>query len=258
MDRWVLITGASQGIGYEFTKLFAADAYNLVLLARDGPRLQQVADELTARHHVKTKVFVKDLALPGAGREVFDDLERDGIPISVLVNNAGFGIQGPFAAVDLQRELSLIQVDVAAVVELARLFVGPMLTRREGRILNVASTAAFQPGPYMALYYASKAFVYSFSCALAEELAGTGVTVTTLCPGLTRSQFHPRAGLKRHDILTMEADRVARIGYQALKNGKPIVVAGWLNKITSSAAKALPTRLTAKVAGRINAPATGI
>ncbi|MDB6109329.1 MAG: short-chain dehydrogenase/reductase [Pedosphaera sp.] len=252
MKKWALITGASQGIGYEFAKLFAADGYNLAILARDQPRLQQVADELRARHGVTVKVLTKDLAVPGAAKEIFNELEREQFPISILVNNAGFGFKGAFAELALQGELDLIQVNMTALVELTRLFLTPMLARREGRILNVASIAAFQPGPFMSLYYASKAFVYSFSCALADEVAGTGVTVTVLCPGLTHSQFHARAGLTRKHGLFMNADEVARDGYHALMKGKPVIVSGFMNKLGANIAKALPTRLTTRLAGKMN------
>ncbi|MDB6016731.1 MAG: short-chain dehydrogenase/reductase [Pedosphaera sp.] len=253
MKKQALITGASQGIGYEFAKLFAADKYDLVLVARDEARLGEVARELGRLYGVKAKVLSKDLALPGAAREIFDELEREEINVSALVNNAGFGVQGAFVEVALERHRALMEVNMNALVELTRLFLPQMLAQGEGRILNVASTAAFQPGPFAALYYASKAFVYSFSCALAEELTGSGVTVTTLCPGMTRSQFHARAGLKRADgLLMMDADAVAKIGYRALMRGKPIVIAGWLNKVGASVAKALPTPWTAKVAGRLN------
>ena len=253
IGKWALITGASQGIGYELTLLFAKDGYDLVLVARDRARLDEVAKEVQAKSGSQVKVLVKDLAVAGAAREIFEELDRDRIPISILVNNAGFGFQGRFAEHELQRDRDLIQVNITALVELTRLFLANMLQRREGRILNVASTAAFQPGPFMAMYYASKAFVYSFSCALSQELAGTGVTVTTLCPGLTQSQFHARAGLKRRGgILMMDADRVARIGYKALMRGKPIVIAGWLNNMTCTYSKASPTWLTARVAGWLN------
>jgi short-subunit dehydrogenase len=251
--KWALITGASQGIGYEFTRLFAKDGYNLVLVARDRTRLDEVASESRADSGAIVKVLVKDLAVPGAAREIFDELDVERIPVSILVNNAGFGFQGRFAEHEVQRDRDLIQVNITALVELTRLFLPQMLARHEGRILNVASTAAFQPGPFLAMYYASKAFVYSFSCALSQELAGTGVTVTTFCPGLTKSQFHARAGLKRRGgILMMDADRVARIGYKALMRGKPMVIAGWLNNMMCTYSKASPTWLTARVAGWLN------
>jgi uncharacterized protein len=251
--QWVLITGASQGIGYEFAKLFAADGWQMVILARDESRLRQVADELSARHGVTVKPVVKDLSHATAAQEIFDQLQREQIEISILVNNAGFGVKGPFAEVELQRHLDLLQTNVASLVQLTHLFVKPMLARRAGRILNVASVAAFLPGPFMAMYYASKAFVNSFSCALAEELAGTGVTVTSLCPGVTTSQFHARAGIQRDSMPhRMTAEQVAKIGFRALMAGKPIVVTGWFNKLGVSFCKLLPTRLVTPIAAKAN------
>jgi len=253
MNKWVLITGASQGIGYEFAKLFAADGYHLVLVARDQPRLAQIAADLTARHRVTIKVIARDLASATAAQEIADELQREQIPVSILVNNAGFGVQGPFAEVDLQRHVDLIQVNITSLVQLTHLLLKPMLARREGRILNVASVVAFLPGPFMAMYYASKAFVHSFSCALAQEVAGSGVMVTALYPGLTRTQFQARARLKRAEgFAMMEADEVARIGYRALMRGKPMVVAGWFNRIGVGLFKVMPSGLMARVAGKIN------
>ncbi len=253
MKKWVLITGASQGIGLEFAKIFAAEGYHLVLLARDEARLSQIADELSARHGVTAKVMAKDLSSASAAREIFDELQRGQIPISILINNAGFGHQGAFTEIDLQRHVDLIQVNVTSLVQLTHLFLKPMLARREGRILNVASTAAFVPGPFLQTYYASKAFVQSFSYALANELEGSGVTVTSLCPGLTRSQFQARAGLKRSQtFFMMESDTVARIGYRALMTGKPMVIAGWMNKFTIALARNAPRRWVASVVKQMN------
>jgi short-subunit dehydrogenase len=254
MSKWVLITGASQGIGHEFAILFAEQDYDLVLVARDKAKLEQVAGELRTRFRGQVKVLVKDLGEDAAAQEIFDELQRENIFISILVNNAGFGFQGAFASLDLQGHRHLMHVNMTALVELTHLFLAPMLSRREGRILNVSSIAAFQPGPFMNLYYASKAFVYSFSCALSEELKGTGVTATVLCPGLTKSEFHKRASLKRpkNSRLMMAADEVARIGYRALMRGKSVVIAGWFNKAGAGIAKALPSRLTSKVTGAVN------
>jgi short-subunit dehydrogenase len=255
MKDWVLITGASQGIGYEFTKLFAADGYPLVLLARDESRLKQIADELSAKHSTKIKVLPHDLSLPAAADEIFAELQREKIHVGILVNNAGFGFQGAFVDLDMQKQSDLVQVNITALAQLTHLFVKPMLARREGRILNVASTAAFMPGPFMAMYYASKAFVHSFSQALAEELAGSGVTVTTVCPGLTRSQFQARAGLKRTEgFPMMEADEVARIGYRGLLRGKRLVVTGWINRLVVGISGILPVRWMTWGAGRLNRP----
>jgi len=248
----VLITGASTGIGYELAKLFAADGWHLVLVARNEARLQQVAAELRAAHRIDVKVLAKDLAVPTALAEIFEAL-RD-TPITALVNNAGFGWQGPFARGEIKVSLDMMRVNMDALVQLTHLFVQPMLARGAGRILNVASTAAFQPGPFTDIYYASKAFVYSFSVALAEELAGTGVTVTTLCPGATRTEFHDRAGMQRslRWLPLMEADEVARIGYRGLMRGKRIVIPGTMNRIAAALSKCLPARFTAKMVRGIN------
>jgi hypothetical protein len=255
MKDWVLITGASQGIGYEFTKLFAADGYPLVLVARDEARLKQIADELPARDGIKVKVLPRDLSLPTAADKIFAELQREQIHVGILVNNAGFGFQGAFVDLDMRKQSDLAQVNITALAQLTHLFVKPMLARREGRILNVASTAAFMPGPFMAMYYASKAFVQSFSQALAEELAGSGVTVTTVCPGLTRSQFQARAGLKRTEgFPMMEADQVARIGYRGLMRGKRLVVTGWINRLVVGISGVIPLRWMTWGAGRLNRP----
>jgi short-subunit dehydrogenase len=163
MNKWALITGASTGLGREFAKLFAADGWNVALTARDKARLDSLAAELQSQYRVSTQVLPADLAVPGAPGEIFDRLRAT--PISALVNNAGFGQQGAFAR--LSSHAATIQVNVTALVELTHLFLTPMVERREGRILNVASVATFQPGPFLTIYYASKAFVYSFSCGLA-------------------------------------------------------------------------------------------
>jgi short-subunit dehydrogenase len=244
MIDWVLITGASSGIGLELAKCFAADQFNLILTARNEARLNRVADELRAQHGIQTKVIAKDLALPGAAQEIFDAL-RD-TPVSILVNNAGFGLHGLFAKIDLREQTDLLQVNMTALVQLTHLFLQPMLASNRGRIMNVASTAAFQPGPTINVYFASKAFVYSFSYALAEELTGTNVTVTTLCPGTTRTEFFARGnfGPVRGRYM-MDAAKVARIGYRGLMNGKRVVIPGLLNKLAAAISKRMPDRVTA-------------
>jgi short-subunit dehydrogenase len=173
--------------------------------------------------------------------------------VSILINNAGFGVYGLFAETDLTRELEMLQVNMASLVQLTKLFLQPMLDRREGRILNVASTASFQPVPRLSLYSASKAFVLSFSCALAVELKGAGVTVTTLCPGGTQTEFQKRAGMEHSSALPpMTARSVAEIGYEAMLKGKPLVVAGWKNKFMVAVSKRAPTMWSARVAGKLN------
>jgi len=251
MNEWALITGASSGIGCELARLFAADHFNLALVARSESRLSQLAAELRAGHGVQVKVLVKDLSLPAAPREIFGLLE--GTPISVLVNNAGIGLYGDFAQTDLQRSRDIMQVNMEALVQLTHLFVQPMLARRTGKILNVASTAAFQPGPSVNVYYATKAFVYSFTYALAAELQGTGVTVTALCPGATFTEFFNRANMGvKSGWRVMSAGKVAEIGYRGLMKGKRVVIPGTFNRIASALAKRAPVRLTAGVVRRLH------
>jgi uncharacterized protein len=252
MNEWALITGASAGIGLELARLFAADHFNVILVSRNRPRLEQLASELQAKHGISAKVFAKDLSSLAAPEELFDAL-RD-TPVSVLVNNAGFGWRGRFTQGEISRSLEMMHVNMDALVRLTHLFAQPMLARRQGRILNVASTAAFQPGPLTAIYFATKAFVFSFSVALGQELEATGVTVTTFCPGGTETEFFARAGMgdARPRMYLMKADKVARIGYRACLKGKPIVIAGALNKVSSSLARRAPVRLTARIVKWMN------
>ena len=251
MEKWALITGASAGIGRELAELFAADHVNLALLARDEARLNELAAALRSRHRIDTLVLAQDLARAGAAADVFRAVGAR--PIWALVNNAGFGAYGAFAGSDLRRQTDLLQVNMTALVELTHLFVQPMLARREGRVLNVASTAAFQPGPKVSVYYASKAFVYSFSYALADELEGTGVKVTTLCPGTTRTEFFERAGFSmKRPWPMMDARAVAEAGYHGLMKGSRVVIPGLANKIASFLAKRAPARLTSGVVKRIH------
>jgi len=251
MKDFALITGATAGIGYELAKLFAADQFNLVLVARDEARLKNVATELRNGHNIEAVVLPKDLSDSSAPREIFEALHDT--PVSVLVNNAGFGSQGAFGDEKLDLSLKMMHVNMSALVQLTHLFLQPMLKRRQGRILNVASTAAFQPGPFTNVYYATKAFVFSFSVGLAEELAGTGTTITTLCPGYTRTEFHERANIKRSARLKMMSPQaVARAGYQGLMAGKIIVIPGGMNRIRSIIARALPAPFTAKIVRRMN------
>jgi short-subunit dehydrogenase len=255
MQTWVLITGASEGIGRELAKLFAANKFNLTLVARNEERLKQLAAELKSQHGVAVKILAKDLSVPSAPVEIFEAVREP--PIGILVNNAGFGWQGAFAESEeekSEKSVNMIQVNVLALVQLCHLFLKPMLAARQGRILNVASTAAFQPGPFTNIYYASKAFVFSFSVALAEELRGSGVSVTTLCPGPTETQFQGRAKMKRAPKMLgmMSAEAVARAGYEGCMKGKGIVIPGLTNKMTSAISRRLPPHFTARMVRRIN------
>src|SRR5581483_11195724 len=192
--KTALVTGASSGIGMEFARLLARDGYHVFLVARSEEPLKVMAREIGS-----ATVLVADLASPDAPRHVFDSAG----PVDILINNAGFGLSGAFAETDLGRELEMIQVNIAALTALTKLFLKPMIERRSGRIVNVASTAAFQPGPLMAVYYATKAYVLSFSEAVADELRGSGVTVTALCPGPTATGFAERAGMTRSRLFTL-------------------------------------------------------
>ena len=248
-----LITGASAGLGAELAKLCAAAGYDVVLVARSAPRLAELAASLAAAHGITARPLVSDLSDPAAPTELFAQMSAT--PLDILINNAGFAVQGPFAQTDWGKETKLLQVSVAAVAHLAKLFLPGMLQRRSGRILNVASTAAFVPGPFMAIYYASKAFVLSFSEALANEVQGTGVTVTALCPGPTRTEFAETAGVAGSGLFsgpTMSAVDVAREGYDAMMAGKPSVIAGARNRWMMRGARLVPRSWVAAQTRKLN------
>lgn len=251
-----LVTGASAGIGAELARVLAGREWDLVLTARRERRLRALADELREGYGADARVAPADLSLPGDREALHARLAADGVRVDALVNNAGFATHGPFARSDPAAELDQIEVNVAAVTHLTRLFVEGMLERGDGAILNVASTAAFQPGPLMAVYYAGKAYVLSFSEALAEELAGTGVTVTALCPGPVRTEFQERAGMEGvrlfRDALTMDAARVARIGVRGMERGRRIVVPGILNRLGAWATRLAPRWVQTKVVKLVN------
>lgn len=244
-----LITGASNGIGYEFAKLFARDRYDLVLVARSGENLSRVAAELQSLVSVKTVAL--DLASPPAPKFLFEQLQRDGISVDVLVNNAGFGAFGEFALMDEKEILGQINLNVAALTELTRLFLPAMIGRRSGRIMNVASTAGFQPGPLMAVYYATKAYVISFSEAIANEVQKTGVTVTCFCPGATHTGFAKRAGNDQSRLFkrlgAMGADRVALDGYRAMMAGRTLAISGAQNWLVAQSTRFAPRKVVTAI-----------
>jgi hypothetical protein len=251
-----IITGASSGIGRELAKCFAASGSRLALIARSGAALQSLAEELRKQHRSDARVFTIDLARPEAAVQVLEQLQIAGFKADVLVNNAAFGAQGAFATLPLDRQLKMLQLNVVTLTHLTRLLLPGMIERRRGGILNVASTAAFQAGPGMAIYYASKAYVLSFSEALAEELAGTGVTTTVLCPGPTDTNFTTAAGMGASRLFrmsAMSAESVARIGYAAFRQGRVVAVAGLRNRVLAGAVRFVPRALARKLAGRWNA-----
>ncbi|MBT2690961.1 SDR family oxidoreductase [Bacillus sp. ISL-47] len=247
MAKTALITGATSGLGLEFVKLFAKDGFNLVLVARNEQKLMEVKE---AFNHIEVTIISKDLSVPGAAREVYDEIGKRNISIDVLVNNAGFGLMGNFDELDLQKQINMIQLNITALTELTCYFLPAMKERNSGRILNVASTAAFQPGPLMAVYYATKAYVLSFSEALVEELSDYAITVTTLCPGATKTNFGSVASVEGTKMFSrsMPADVVAKLGYEGLMSGKRVLITGGINKIGALSAKFLPRSVAAKVA----------
>lgn len=245
-----LVTGASGGIGEELARLFAAGGHDLVLVARGEERLRRLAGELETKHNVAAHVLASDLSRPEAPREIFDALAGEGVGVDALVNNAGFGSYGLFAETDLGRELELLQVNVVALTHLTKLFLPGMIARRRGYVCNVASTAAFQPGPLMAVYYASKAYVLSLSEALANECGGTGVRVSALCPGPTETGFVAAAGMQESKLFdrgAMSAREVAEAGYRGLFEGKTVVIPGLRNSLLARTVGLFPRTLVTRV-----------
>ena len=257
MADTVLITGASAGIGRDLARLFAADRNPVILVARRAEALRALATELRERHGVEATVLAADLADPGAPHQIFTQLESAGVTVDVVVNNAGFGLNGPVATLPLERQLEMIQVNVTALTALTRLFLPGMLQRNRGGVLNVASTAAFQPGPLMAVYYATKAYVESFTEALAEEVSGTALRVSCLCPGPTATEFAEAAAMTGTNLFrgnTMTSAEVARIGYDGWRDGKVLVVAGLSNKLGMALVRAAPRSTVRRMVKRLNSP----
>jgi short-subunit dehydrogenase len=246
----VLITGASSGIGLELAKCFAADGCELILTARNTEALETLAKELRQAHKIQVRVLTADLSLPEAPKRIFAELSAQKINVDVLVNNAGFGAHGAFAGLSLPRQLEMLQVNITALTELTGLFLLGMIERRRGGILNVASVAGFVPGPNMAVYYATKAFVLSFTEALAEELAGSGLLVSALCPGPTTTNFGNVArGQKVRPVKTpkMSAVAVAEYGHRAFRKGKVVAVPGIANFLMIVLIRIFPRWLARKV-----------
>ena len=250
-----LVTGASMGLGAEFARVFASEGYDLVLTARSGDRLATLKKEVENLHGITAHVLVADLADPRAPVAIHDHLQRAGIDIDVLVNNAGFGMYGKFHESKLQTELEMVQVNIVALMHLTKLFVRDMVTRRRGRIVNVASTAAFQAGPLQAVYYASKAFVLSFSEAIGNELKGTGVTVTALCPGPTPTGFQERANVGKlrglRLMMRVSPEAVVRAGYNGMNRGRPVVIPGGMNNVHVFLLRLFPRRLITSVVRKV-------
>ncbi len=244
---WALVTGASSGIGLELARVLAREGWDMVLTARRKDALDALAVELRSAEVRRVLVLPGDLARPGEVDRLLARLDEEGVKVEILVNNAGFGDYGPVVAGEAHRFRDMIQVNVTALTQLCRGVLPGMVARGGGRILNVASTAAFQPGPLMAVYYATKAYVLSFSEALREELRDSGVTVTTLCPGPTRSGFQSEAGIEASPLVQRlplpSSRKVAEYGVRALLRGKGIAVEGWLNRLQVASLRLLPRKL---------------
>ncbi len=256
MEKYTLITGASGGIGWELARQFAAGGHPLILVARSEARLQQKQAQLQAEYAVPVVVMAQDLTLPNAARELFNRTVEAGLSVDILVNNAGFGDFVSFIDADWERQQDMVTLNVTALMQLTHCFARAMREMGGGRVLNVASLAAMAAGPYMATYYATKAFVLSFSQAMTEELAEYGITVTALCPGPTESNFEVAANLKSgnlfHALPVETAEKVARRGYRAVMKGKAVQFCGITVHVMSFASRLTPRWLNRKTTKRIN------
>jgi short-subunit dehydrogenase len=253
----VLITGASGGIGYDLAKLFARDHHNLILVARSKDKLAQVAAELEP-NGITVKTVALDLAQASAAKSVFEKLKSESLTVDILVNNAGFGALGPFAQMPEEDIAGQISLNITALTELTRLLLPQMIARRSGRILNIASTAGFQPGPLMAVYYATKAYVISFSEAIANELQGSGVSVTCFCPGPTDTGFAARAGNDKSRLFkkfsAMSSAQVALQAYRALMEGRTLAISGIQNWMLAQSIRFSPRKLVTAISRWVNEP----
>jgi short-subunit dehydrogenase len=263
MRRVAVVTGASSGIGLELARVLARENHDLVLVARSEDKLQELKIEIQKTKDTKIEIVPLDLSDADASQDLYDRVARLGWPIEVLINNAGFGAYGRFADINWKRQSEMIGLNVTSLAHLCHLFLPQMVSRRSGRIMNVASTAAFQAGPFMATYFATKAFVLSFSEAIATELEGTGVTVTALCPGPTRSNFGTAANMGRSKLFSGGASRiptsaeVAEYGFRAMQRGETVAVHGTLNNVLVTGTRLMPRAVIRKITARmVGAPHT--
>lgn len=251
MTKTALITGASMGIGYELAKEFAKNGNNVVLVARSKDKLDTIAKEFSTKYNIKADVIAADLTKNDIAQDIYNELQQRGIEIEYLINNAGFGEFGLFVENDWAKEAQMIDLNIKTLTHFCKLFVRDMVKRGSGKIMNVASTAAFQPGPTMAVYYATKSFVLSFSEAISNELEGTGVTITALCPGATESNFQAAANLEESKLVKGKklptSAEVAQYGYKALMRGKVVAIHGFMNALMATSIRFTPRPLVLKI-----------
>ncbi len=247
-----LITGASSGIGEVFARKLAARGRSVLLVARSEDKLITLCNELGRSNNVRAQYIALDLSQPESAARLFEEVEQRGLSVEMLINNAGFGSMGDFAKLDLARELNMIDLNIKSLVELTHLFLQPMLARKQGTIINVASTAAFQPVPFMATYAATKAFVLSFSEALWEENRTRGIQVMALCPGVTETNFFEAArGQKPPARVAQTPEEVVDTALRGLAQNRSHIISGWTNYFMTQSERLVPRSLITRVAGRM-------
>ncbi len=253
--KTALITGASTGIGKELARVFAENGARLILIARSQDKLEKLKAELEDKYMIPVFIIIKDLAQANAGKEVFEEVMQRGLQVDYLVNNAGIGLYGEFYNTEWDKENVMINLNITSLTHLTKLFLKGMMERKQGRIMNVASTAAFQPGPLLSVYFASKAYVLHFSEAIGYELRNTGITVTTLCPGPTLSEFKDTANMGESKLFKQRgipsSAEVAKYGYKAMMKGKAVAIHGWKNRLLASSTGLAPRKLILAIAERI-------
>ncbi len=253
MSKVALVTGAASGIGYEFVKLLLEDSYNVILIDKESDKLIKIKKSFENNFDSEIKIIAKDLSNPSSAKEIYDELTQQQIRIDILINNAGFGIFGKFTDTNWEKEYEMIQLHVVTSTLLVKLFLKGMVERKAGKILFVTSVAAFYPGPFMSIYNATKAYLQSFAEAIAYELKGTGVSVTVLCPGLTKTGFQKTIGGKEPTIKWSwaSADKVAQYGYKAMHAGRVVAIPGFLNYIMANAGRFTTKNAATNIVGKL-------